>query len=408
MTDLAYAILGAIVLSTGLKIWLVRRQMRAAAAHRGAVPAAFAASVSLPEHQKAADYTVATGRLDCAKSAFDCLLTVAWLSLLLAPFHAWFSTLAGPGVWRSTAEVLALSLLGSLIAAPFGAYRTFAVEERFGFNRTSVGLWLKDLAKGWALMTVIGGALFAGMFWLLGHLSGLWWLWAWAGTMAVSVAAGVVYPLFIAPLFNKFEPLPDGAVKERVEALLSRCGFASGGLFVMDASKRSTRGNAYFTGFGRAKRIVFFDTLLSGHGADEIEAVLAHEIGHFKHRHIVSRLGLAAVQMLAVFAALGWAFGPGGLAQQFGLPADPGLTLVVGMSALEPLLRLCAPITNWFSRRAEFQADAYAKATVGGRPLSDALVRLSRDNAQTLTPDPLFAAFNYGHPPVPERVARLA
>ena len=397
----------ALVAETCLALYLARRQMAHVRAHRGAVPADFAASVDLAAHQKAADYTVATQRLGMARQVFGLALNIAWL---LAGFDLLFGLVAGavgPGIWRSVVFILAFGAIGEALSLPFRIWRVFGIEARFGFNRTNPGRFVADLLKGGVLGLVITTPLLAGAFWLMRHASGLWWLYGWAGFMLVTLALSEAYPRFIAPMFNRFTPL-GGALRTRLEALVQRCGFHAEALFVMDASKRSAKGNAYFTGFGRAKRIVLFDTLIAQHTEDEIEAVLAHELGHFRHRHILfgtlrmALINLAAFWLFGVASRQPWLTAGLGFAH-----ADDALALVAFLmwfGALGPLLGLAS---NWFSRRAEFQADAFARAQVGADPLVRALTRLTSDSAGTLTPDPLYALFEYSHPPVPVRVRQL-
>lgn len=407
MTLIAYAILAALVAASLVEAWLTRRQAACVAANRQQVPAAFAQDFTLAEHQKAADYTVARCRLAQWHRAWDTGIAVAWFLVAYEPLYAALSALLDPGIARSVAFMLLVSLADAVLDLPFAVAATFGTEARFGFNRTSPKLFAADAAKGMAVNAVIGGLLCSGLFWLLGWLPEGWWLYAWAGFMAFSLAMVVAYPRFIAPLFNEFRPLEEGELRTRVERLLARCGFEADGVFVMDGSKRSSHGNAYFTGFGRAKRIVFYDTLIEKCQPDEIEAVLAHELGHFKHGHIRQRVAQAAVAAFLAFAFMGWAFEDGALAAQFGLPADPAMSLLVAAAAFGPMSLLLAPLSNWLHRRAEFQADAFADRMVGAEPLARALVRLNRENAGTLTPDAVYAAFHYSHPPLGERVARL-
>ncbi|MGH6674857.1 MAG: M48 family metallopeptidase, partial [Xanthobacteraceae bacterium] len=280
-------------------------------------------------------------------------------------------------------------------------------EAQFGFNRTTPKLFLLDQLKGMALQLALTVPLLYGFFALRRALPDYWWILAWCGLMAVMIAMMVIYPTFIAPLFNKFTPMAEGPMKISIEALLRKCGFESKGLFVIDASRRSAHGNAYFSGFGKAKRIVFFDTLLEKHSSDEILSVLAHELGHYKFGHVYLRIVETAILAWLAFIVLHWAFAADTLARTFGLPDDPGLVLMIVLIALGPVSHLISPLTNFLSRRAEFQADDFAKSMVGGEPMIAALTKLSRDNLTTLTPDRLYAAFNYSHPPVPERIAHL-
>jgi STE24 endopeptidase len=401
------AIIFAIVLSGVLGVWLMCRQAAAVATHREHVPDGFACEVSLEEHRRAAAYALARTRLEIAETIFDTVLAVIWLMVLLGPLYALVARFIAPGMSRAVAVVVAFALIGRVLQLPFSIYSTFVVEARFGFNRATPMMFVRDRMKGIAISALLGVPLLYGLFWLLRVMPKTWWLLGWAAAMALMIAMSVIYPAVIAPMFNKFTPMPDGALKLRIEALLATCGFASKGLYVMDASRRSTHGNAYFTGFGKAKRIVFFDTLLQNHTPDEIVSILAHELGHYKLGHIGQRIAEMAVLTFAGFAFLRWAFAAGGLAGAFGLPADPGVVLIVVLTAAEPVLHLLSPLTSWLSRRAEYQADNFAKAMEGSGPMISALTKLARDNLSTLTPDAIYALFYYSHPPVPLRIARL-
>jgi STE24 endopeptidase len=400
------AIIFAIVLSGVLGVLLMYRQAAAVASHRECVPDGFAGAISAEEHRRAAAYTMARTRLEIAETIFDTVLAVIWLMVLLGPLYALVAQFVEPGISRAVAVVVAFELIGRVLQLPFSIYSTFALEARFGFNRATPMMFMRDRIKGVVLSALFGVPLLYGLFWLLRVMRDTWWLLGWAAVMALMIAMSVIYPAVIAPMFNKFTPMPDGALKSRVEALLAKCGFASRGLYVMDASRRSTHGNAYFTGFGKAKRIVFFDTLLQNHTPDEILSILAHELGHYKLGHIGQRIAEMAVLTFVGFAFLRWAF-VGGLAGAFGLPADPGVVLIVVLTAAEPVLHLLSPLTSWLSRRAEYQADNFAKAMAGPGPMISALTKLARDNLSTLTPDAVYALFYYSHPPVPARIARL-
>ncbi len=407
MNLVALAIFAAILLSGALDLYLERRQAQAVTAHRECVPAAFAAEVSLEEHRRAADYTLARTRLAMGETLFDTALAMIWLALLLAPVYAAVAGCVAPGLSRSVALVIAVGAILYFLHMPFLLIRTFRLEARFGFNRTTPTLFLLDQAKGIALQLALAVPLLYGFFALQRFMPEYWWILAWGGLMAVIVAMIVIYPAFIAPLFNKFTPMAEGPMKISIEMLLRKCGFESNGLFVIDASKRSAHGNAYFSGFGKAKRIVFFDTLLEKHSGDEILSVLAHELGHYKFGHVYQRIVETAILAWLAFIVLHWAFATDTLPRAFGLPDDPGVVLMIVLIALGPLSHLISPLTNFLSRRAEFQADDFAKSMVGGEPMIAALTKLTRDNLATLTPDRLYAVFNYSHPPVPERIARL-
>jgi STE24 endopeptidase len=407
MTAIALLIFAAIILSGFLNVYLDLRQAGAVRAHRGKVPSAFGATVTLEEHQRAADYTLARTKLAVIETIYDADLAIVWLAFLLRPVFNFVAAHISAGLTRSVATVVLVTAISYLLTLPFSIYRTFRLEAQFGFNRTTPAMFALDQVKAAALQLVLGVPLLYGLFALLHALPNLWWIFAWAALMIIMVAMIVIYPAFIAPLFNKFTPMADGPMKAGIEALLAKCGFESNGLFVMDASKRSAHGNAYFSGFGRAKRIVFFDTLLEKHTDDEILSVLAHELGHYKFGHVVQRIGESAVLAFVVFAILHWAFAAGTLPAAFHLPNDPSLVLMIVMTAIGPFSSLLAPLTNFLSRRAEFQADAFAKSMVGAAPMVSALTKLTRDNLATLTPDWLYTLFNYSHPPVPERIAHL-
>ncbi|NSL57020.1 M48 family metallopeptidase [Uliginosibacterium aquaticum] len=400
----------ALFLSSGIRLWLSLRQARHVAAHRAAVPAEFAASIELAAHQKAADYTLAKGRFGRIELALGLVWVLALtlgggLQLMHDLLAQWFepSTL-----WHGLALFGLLSVAGFVWELPGSLYYTFVLEARFGFNKTTVKTLILDTLKSSLLAVLIGGPLLWCVLWLMRSMGANWWLWTWGVLIAFNLAAMVIYPLFIAPLFNKFEPLKDEALAARINLLLARCGFQSKGLFVMDGSKRSAHGNAYFTGFGAAKRIVFFDTLLATLTPEEVEAVLAHELGHFKHRHIAQRVALFAVLSLAFFALLGW------LAQQPAFFAGLGveahseaLTLILFSLILGPFTFPLTPMMSFWSRKHEFEADAYAMAHAQAGDLVSALVKLYRDNAATLTPDPLHSLFYDSHPPATIRIGRL-
>jgi STE24 endopeptidase len=413
---LTLAFAAALLGSLTVKFWLASRQMRHVAEHRGQVPAAFVGTVTPESHAKAAAYTLAKGRFGLVTMAFGSAVLLCWT--LLGGLDALNAALRGallPG-WGAMAYQLALlaafTAIGSLIELPLEWYSTFRIEQRFGFNRMTLGLWLADTLKGAAVGAVIGLPLAGLILWIMGATGGLWWLWAWLAWVAFNLVLLVLYPTVIAPLFNKFEPLPDEALKSRVQALMKRCGFAAKGLFVMDGSKRSAHANAYFTGLGAAKRVVFFDTLLSRLSPGEVEAVLAHELGHFKHKHVLKRmLGIFAFS-LAGLALLGWLAGQSGFYSGLGVApnlAAPNnaLALLLFMLALPPFTFFVSPLMAHFSRRHEFQADAYACQQANGRDLANALLKLHEDNASTLTPDPIYVRFYYSHPPASERLAAL-
>ncbi|MEF3365355.1 M48 family metallopeptidase [Methylocystis sp. 9N] len=407
MSGIGVVICIAIAASAALGVYLRLRQMATVAAHRDSVPVDFARDVTLDEHRRAADYTIARTKFSIVEKVFDAAFSILWLAFLLAPLYAAIASFIEPGLTRSVVTVLAFGFIGDLMDMPFSAAKAFWLEERFGFNRLTPARFLADEAKTSALELAITAPSLFAMFALLRATPQTWWLMAYVAFMALMIAMTILYPTLIAPLFNKFAPLDEGVLKRRMEALLAKCGFESKGLFVMDASKRSTHGNAYFSGFGKAKRIVFFDTLLEKHSPDEIESILAHELGHFKFGHVRQMLLQGAALAFLGFAALWWAFGSDVFAGWFGLPSDPGLVLVALFLVKEPIAHVLSPLFAWRSRRAEFEADAFARDVVGKEPMISALTRLTRDNLATLTPDPLYASFYFSHPPVPVRVARL-
>lgn len=407
MSPLAVMICAAVALSAALGVYLRLRQIAVVTRRREATPTDFAGTVTLEEHHYAADYTVASARLSIIETIYDGAVSLIWLISGIAPLYAAIARVFDPGLNRSVAFVAVFSILSAALSLPCALARTFWLEARFGFNRQSLAAFLADWVKSGALELIVGAPLLYAMFALRDAFPGFWWIFAFTGFMIFCVIMMAVYPTFIAPLFNKFAPLPDDALRRRLEALLQKCGFSARGLYVMDASIRSSRGNAYFTGFGRAKRIVLFDTLLAKHTPEEIESILAHELGHFQYGHVRQMLALTAGVAFVAFAALHWALGPQGLSVAFGLPAEPGLSLVIALLAQEPIMHILSPLFAWRSRRAEFEADDFAKRMVGEAPMISALTRLTRDNLATLTPDRLYAAFYYSHPPVPLRVAHL-
>ena len=415
-TALTLAFALALLASIGVKFWLVGRQMRHVAAHRDAVPEAFRATISLAAHQKAADYTLAKGRFGMLVTAFGAAVLLGWT--LLGGLDALNGALRDAIAPRFGAMVYQLALLagfsaiGAALDLPFELYSTFRIEQRFGFNRMTWRLYLADMLKGIAVGIAVGLPIAALILWIMGATGTLWWLWAWGAWMVFNLAALVLYPTVIAPLFNKFEPLADESIKVRVQTLMARCGFKAKGLFVMDGSKRSAHANAYFTGFGAAKRVVFFDTLLGKLSAGEVEAVLAHELGHFKHRHVQKRMASMFALSLAGFALLGWLSSRAwfytalGVAPSVGVPND-ALALLLFALVVPVFGFFVSPLFARLSRRHEFQADAYACEQASGAELAAALLKLHEDNASTLTPDPLYASFYYSHPPASQRLAAL-
>jgi STE24 endopeptidase len=406
----------ALLASLAAKFWLATRQMRHVAAHRNEVPAPFADTVTLQAHRRGADYTLAKSRFGLLAAAFGTLALLGWTLLggldalnqfMLEGVQPRFGNLG-----YQLALLAAFALIGGALDLPFELYSTFRIEQRFGFNRMTPRLFIADLLKNAIVGALIGLPLAALILWIMGAAGTLWWLWAWGAWMAFNLVLLVLYPTLIAPLFNKFEPLADGALKERVQSLMQRCGFATKGLFVMDGSRRSAHANAYFTGLGGAKRVVFFDTLLQRLSPGEVEAVLAHELGHFSHRHVHKRMaGIFGFSLLGL-GLLGWLSTQAPFYQGLGVtpnmdaPND-ALALLLFMLALPPFAFFLSPLMAHFSRHHEFEADAYACARASGLDLANALLKLHEDNASTLTPDPLYVRFYYSHPPASERLAAL-
>lgn len=406
----------ALVLSVLLKWYLAVRQIRHVVKHRAAVPSVFAEKITLQSHQKAADYTVAKTRFGLLELCAGAAVVIGWTLLggLDALNQQVQQILPGASaLTQQLALLAAFGLIGALLDVPFELWRTFKIEERFGFNKMSLKLWLLDLVKSTLLSLSLGLPIVALILWLMGSAGSFWWLWAWGFWMGFNLLILLIYPTWIAPLFNKFEPLENAELKSRTAALMQRCGFKAKGFFVMDGSKRSAHANAYFTGFGVAKRVVFFDTLLKQLNADEVDAVLAHELGHFKHKHIIKRMVLMFTLSLAGFALLGY------LSSQVwfytGLGVQPNLAGANDALALL-LFVLVVPEFSFFfssvfaklSRTHEFEADAYAVAQTGPAHLGNALLKLYKDNASTLTPDPWYVNFYYSHPPAAQRLARIA
>ncbi len=407
----------ALLASLAAKFWLATRQVRHVAAHRDQLPAAFAATVTLDAHRRAADYTLAKGRFGLLTTAFGTLVLLGWTLLGgLDALNQMLLDTVQPRLGNMAYQLTLLvvfALISSALDLPFEIYSTFRIEQRFGFNRMTPKLFIADLLKNTAVGALIGLPLAALILWIMGAAGTLWWLWAWGAWVAFNLVLLVLYPTVIAPLFNKFEPLADVDLKQRVQALMQRCGFAAKGLFVMDGSRRSAHANAYFTGLGASKRVVFFDTLLQRLSPGEVEAVLAHELGHFSHRHVQKRMaGIFGFSLLAL-GLLGWlstqvSFFEGlGVAPNMSAPND-ALALLLFMLALPPFAFFMSPLMAHFSRRHEFQADAYACAQASGHDLANALLKLHEDNAATLTPDPVYVRFYYSHPPASERLAALA
>jgi len=396
-----------------VRVWLSSRQIRHVVRHRDAVPPEFAARIGLASHQRAADYTVARVRLGIKERFFDAALLIG-LTLLggLQAIDTWVSGLTSHDFLRQLLLIAVVGLLFALLELPFTLYRQFHLEGRFGFNRMTPGLFFRDAVKGLLLTAVIGLPLAAAVLWLMAQAGAYWWVWAWALWIGFSLLTLLLAPTVIAPLFNKFTPLKDAELSTRIQQLAQRCGFAINGLFVMDGSRRSGHGNAYFTGFGKSRRIVFFDTLLARLDGAEIEAVLAHELGHFAHRHIVKRIVMSFALALGFFALLGWLAGQPWFYTQLGvLPhlngRNDAMALLLLFMVVPVFTFLLTPLSSWYSRRDEFQADRYAAQQSSSTQLVSALVKLYDDNAATLTPDPVHSAFYDSHPPAAIRIRHL-
>jgi STE24 endopeptidase len=410
---LTYLLVGALLTNVLLKLWLNARQVRHVAQHRGEVPSVFASQISLNDHQKAADYTLAKAKVSQIDILIDAAVLVGWTLMGgLSALNATVLEFMAPGLLQQVVLVLAFTLIGGLIDLPMSLYQTFVLEQKFGFNKMTWQLWLSDSLKGLALGLVLGVPLIAMVLWLMQAGGVYWWLWTWCALVFWQLFLMAIAPNVIMPLFNKFTPLDDEALKARVNALMQRAGFTAKGFFVMDGSKRSAHSNAFFTGFGASKRVVFFDTLLKQLSSAEMEAVLAHELGHFKHRHIFKMMATSFVTTLLGLALLGFA------SQQIwfytGLGVMPNLmggneavALLLFMLVVPVFTFLLAPLSSWRSRVQEYEADAYAVSQTPAADLSSALLKLYQDNASTLTPDPLYVKFYYSHPPASLRLARM-
>jgi STE24 endopeptidase len=400
----------ALLLSSGMRAWLALRQYRHVAAHRAAVPAEFATSIPLADHQKAADYTQARLRVAFIELATDAslLLLLTFGGLFAALDQAWFSVFATRGEAYGLALFASIGVISFLVDLPFTLYRTFVLEARFGFNKMTWRTFLADLGKQMALVMVIGAPLLWVVLWLMAAMGDHWWWYVWLFWLAFNLLVMPLYPTLIAPLFNRFSPLPDGELKTRITGLLARCNFTVSGLFIMDGSRRSAHGNAYFTGLGRAKRIVFFDTLLDKLQPAAAEAVLAHELGHFKHRHVWQRIALMAAIGFALLWVLGQFIHELWFYQGLGVAApSTAMALLLFSQVLPVFLFPLTPLAALLSRRQEYEADDYASRYASAADLVTALVCLYRDNAATLTPDPLHSLFYDSHPPASLRIARL-
>ncbi len=406
-TTLFLTLLAATVL---IRLWLGQRHVAHVQAHRQQVPAAFAASISLDAHQKAADYSSAKTRLVMVEGIVQAALLLAltlggilqWLDT------SWQSVLPDHELLRGVLVILSAFLISSLVDVPMDYYKAFVIDARFGFNKMSRAMFVSDLVKNALVGLALGLPLLFAALWLMRGAGSAWWLYLWVVWSVFNLLMLAIYPTFIAPLFNKFQPLADEGLKVRIETLLTKCGFKSQGLFVMDGSTRSSHGNAYFTGFGASKRVVFFDTLLERLDADEIEAVLAHELGHFRHHHVIKRIALMFALSFAGLALLGWLVGQAWFFTGLGVTTPSNhMALLLFLLVSPVFMFLLRPLMSGYARKNEFEADAYAAAHSSARHLVEALVKLYRDNASTLTPDPLHSAFYDSHPPASIRIAKL-
>jgi STE24 endopeptidase len=410
MTTFTTLFIALIFFTVVTQQWLVRRQIKHVIAHRDSVPGAFSASINLEAHQKAADYSVAKAHLNLYENLATTLLLLALtLGGGIQRIDQYMTALIPQQeLFRGVLVILSVLLVSSLVELPFDYYRSFVVDERFGFNKMTRAIFFQDVVKHALVGLAMGLPLMLAALWLMKSAGAYWWLWLWCVWSAFNLLMLAIYPTFIAPLFNKFSPMTDEALKIRIEALLVKCGFKSQGLFVMNGSLRSSHGNAYFTGFGANKRVVFFDTLLERLGADEIEAVLAHELGHFKRHHVIKRIVMMFAASFIGLALLGWLKQADWFYHGLGVSTPSDYAALILFLLVAPLLMfILRPVFAAYSRSNEFEADEYAAQYSSARHLVTALVKLYRDNASTLTPDPLHSAFYDSHPPASQRVAKL-
>jgi STE24 endopeptidase len=392
-----------------VRLWLTQRQISHIRAHHDSVPAAFADRISLQDHQRAADYSCSKLRVGRVMLAWETLWLLLWtLGGGINLIDQWWGGLDYSPLLAGIGVILSLTLLSSLLDLPFSLYLTFVIEERFGFNKTTLATWLVDLIKTAALVLILGVPLLAAILWLMNQAGVYWWIYAWLLWMGFSLTMIWAYPAFIAPLFNKFSLLDNASLRARIEDLLNRCGFRSQGVFVVDGSRRSSHGNAYFTGFGKNKRIVFYDTLLESLSEDEVEAVLAHELGHYKRKHINKSLLLSSVISFAGFAILAWLMRSDWFYSSLGVETpSTHAALLLFMLVMPVFSYFISPLFSAMSRKHEFEADEFAHSNSDYRALISALVSLYRDNASTLTPDPLHSMFYDSHPPASIRISHL-
>jgi STE24 endopeptidase len=399
----------ALFVSYSIHFWLARRQAAHVAEHRSRVPAAFADKVSLSAHQKAADYTIEKNRLGQIDGVIGVIvLLLLTLGGVIDRAFTFSSGIIPSPLWSGVAAIATIFLLTTLIELPVSIYHTFVIEEKYGFNKSTAAQFVKDHLLQLALGAVIGLPLLALILWIMDSLGPMWWLWAWGVMMAFSLLMSWLFPTVIAPLFNKFTPIEEGSLKNRIQRLLNRCGFHSKGIFIMDGSKRSGHGNAYFTGIGSNKRIVFFDTLVKSLDEEELEAVLAHELGHFKCRHVIKMLAATSVMSLIGLAVLGWLTGQSWFYTGLGVTQPSNAAALLLFMLVSPVFTVfLQPISAYFQRKFEFEADDFAAEHAQAAKMISGLVKLYEENASTLTPDPLYSAFHYSHPPAAIRIAHL-
>ena len=409
MNTFTVIFLFALIVSYGIQFWLSLRQKSHVIAHRDQVPRAFSDRVSLAAHQKAADYTIEKSKLGDIDAGvgmlFLLLLTLGGgISLV---FDFW-STFGLSSLLADLIAVASIFLLMTVVEIPFSLYQTFVIEEKYGFNKNTIAQFAKDQLISMALTLGIGLPILALILWVMDSIGDLWWLYAWAIIMSFSLLMSWLFPTVIAPLFNKFTPMQDGSLKDRIQSLLQRCGFNSQGIFIMDGSRRSGHGNAYFTGLGNNKRIVFFDTLVNSLDEEELEAVLAHELGHFKCKHVIKMLAASSIMTLISFAVLGWLITQAWFFDGLGVSTHSNAAALLLFMLVSPVFTIfMQPISSYFQRKFEFEADEFATRHAQGRKMISGLVKLYEENASTLTPDPLYSAFHYSHPPAAIRIAHI-
>lgn len=410
METLSILFVLALVLSLFVQLWLSNRQAKAVSQNRASVPDAFAEQITLEQHHKAADYTLAKLAINKIELVYGAILLLVWtLGGGLNFIDTFFRNFAYSEIITGLVVIFGIMFISAIIELPFTLYRTFKIEQRFGFNRMTIAQFTKDMFLQTVLTLVLAVPLISGILWLMQDASPFWWIYVWAVLLSFGLLISWIFPTFIAPLFNKFTPLEDESLREKITLLMDRCGFASNGIFVMDGSKRSSHGNAYFTGLGKNKRIVFFDTLLETLDPNEVEAVLAHELGHFKHHHVRKGLILNAVITLAGLAVLAWLIKQDAFYHTLGVTNASTYMALILFSMVMPLFSIyLQPVMSYLSRKHEFEADDFAAVQSKPQTLIKALVKLYRDNANTLTPDSLYSAFHDSHPPAPVRVAHLS